>query len=99
MSIGSISVCIVCKCFSSERILEKRIKNCFTVNGKQAIKVPEKDNNVLRYNSFHKQLPVPFVICTDFEAITKKYRVARQTMIIHTPKPIKPIVTVVMGTN
>ena len=31
----------------------------------------EKGNNILKYN-FHKQLPVPFVIYADFEAITKK---------------------------
>ena len=26
------------------------------------------------FNNFHKQLPVPFVIYADFEAITKKVR-------------------------
>ena len=29
-------------------------------------------NNILKFNNFHKQLPVPFVIYADFEAITKK---------------------------
>ena len=65
--------CMYClQCFSSEHILEKHIKNCLTINGKQAIKMPEKDNSILKYNNFHKQLPVPFVIYADFEAITKK---------------------------
>ena len=41
------------QCFSSENILEKHIKNCLTINRKQAIKMPEKVNNVLKYNNFH----------------------------------------------
>ena len=31
-----------------------------------------KDNNILKFNNFNKQLPVPFVIYADFEAITEK---------------------------
>ena len=42
------------------------------INEKQAIKMPEKGNNTLKFNNFHKQLPVPFVIYVDFEAITEK---------------------------
>ena len=34
--------------------------------------MPEKGDNIPKYNNFHKQLPVPFVIYADFEAITKK---------------------------
>ena len=34
--------------------------------------MPDKDNNILKYNNFHKQQPVPFVIYADFEAITEK---------------------------
>ncbi|XP_068738120.1 uncharacterized protein [Montipora capricornis] len=34
--------------------------------------MPTKDNNILKFNNFHKQLAVPFVIYTDFEAITEK---------------------------
>ena len=34
--------------------------------------MPKKGENILKFNNFHKQLPVPFVICADFEAITKK---------------------------
>ena len=47
------------------------------VNGKQAIKMPEKDNNVLKYNNFHKQLSVAFVIYADFKAITKEVQGCR----------------------
>ena len=65
--------CMYClQCFSSENILAKHSNNCLTINGKQAIKMPEKDNYVLKYNNFHKQLPVPFAINADFEALTKK---------------------------
>jgi len=34
--------------------------------------MPGKDNNVLKFNNFHKQQQVPFVIYADFEAITEK---------------------------
>lgn len=32
----------------------------------------DKDNNILQFRNFHKQLQVPFVIYADFEAITEK---------------------------
>ena len=41
------------------------------VNSKQAIQMPKKDDNILKFNNFHKQLPVSFVIYADFEAIKK----------------------------
>lgn len=34
--------------------------------------MPDKDKNILKFNNFHKQQPVPFVIYADFEAITEK---------------------------
>ena len=65
--------CMHClQCFSSERVLTDHKENCIQVNGTQAIKMPTKDDNILKFNNFHKQLPVPFVICADFEAITEK---------------------------
>ncbi|KAL9970556.1 hypothetical protein ACROYT_G022954 [Oculina patagonica] len=60
------------KCFSSERVLNDHKENCIQVNGVQAIKMPDKDNNILKFNNFHKQQQVPFVIYADFEAITEK---------------------------
>ena len=42
------------------------------MNGTQAVKMPDEDNNILKFNNFHKQQPVPFVIYADFEAITEK---------------------------
>ena len=65
--------CMSClQCFSSERVLVKHTNNCLTINGAQAINMPKQGENVLKFNNFHKQLPVPFVIYADFEAITKK---------------------------
>ena len=65
--------CMHClQCFSSERVLSDHKDNCITVNGTQAVKMPNKDNNILKYNNFYKQQPVPFVIYADFEAITEK---------------------------
>ena len=46
--------------------------NCILVNGTQAVKMPDKTNNILKFNNFHKQQAVPFVIYADFEAITEK---------------------------
>ena len=62
------------QCFSSEEILIRHKENCIMINGKQAIKMPTNDNNILKFNNFHKQLDVPFVIYADFEAITEKTR-------------------------
>ena len=65
--------CMYClQCFSSERVLNDHKENCIVINGKQAIKMPMRDNNILRFNNHHKQQPTPFVIYADFEAITEK---------------------------
>ena len=65
--------CMHClQCFSSERVLNNHKNNCIQVNGVQAVKMPDKDNNILKFNNFHKQQQVPFVIYSDFEAITEK---------------------------
>ena len=41
--------------------------------------MPKKGENILRFNNFHKQLPVPFVIYADFEAITTKVQGCEQS--------------------
>ena len=72
--------CMYClQCFSSERILANHVNNCLTINGAQAINIPKQGENVLKFNNFHKQLPVPFVIYADFEAITKKVQGCKQS--------------------
>ena len=64
--------CMYClQCFSREDVLTEHKNNCITINGKQAIKMPEKGEQVY-FKNHHKQLSVPFVIYADFEAITEK---------------------------
>ena len=64
--------CMYClQCFSREDVLTKHINNCISINGKQAINMPENGDKVY-FKNHHKQLPVPFVIYADFEAITEK---------------------------
>ena len=70
---GKKHFCMHClQCLSSEEVLNNHKNNCIQVNGTQAIKMPDKNNNTLKFNNFHKQQPVPFVIYADFEAITEK---------------------------
>ena len=72
--------CMYClQCFSSERILANHVNNCLTINDAQAINMPEQGENILKFNNFHKQLPVPFVIYADFEVITKKVQGCEQS--------------------
>ena len=72
--------CMHClQCFSSERILANHVKNCLKINGNQAINMSKKGENILKFNNFHKQLPVSFVIYADFEAITKKVQGCKQS--------------------
>ena len=72
--------CMYClQCFSSERVLANHVNNCLTINGAQAINMPKQGENILKFNNFHKQLPVPFVIYADFEAITKKVQGCKQS--------------------
>ena len=64
--------CMYClQCFSREDVLTEHKNNCILINGKQAINMPEKGDKVY-FKNHHKQLPVPFVIYADFEALTEK---------------------------
>lgn len=64
--------CMHClQCFSSEKVLTNHKENCITINGAQAIKMPEKGSKVI-FKNYHKQQAVPFVIFSDFEAIVEK---------------------------
>ena len=73
--------------------------NCIVINSQQAIKLPDKDNNILKLQNFHKQMPVPLVIYADFEAITEKYQAVYQIIQNHTQNHIKNILIVVMVRN
>ena len=64
--------CMHClQCFSRKDVLTEHKNNCISINGEQAIKMPEKGDKVY-FKNHHKQLSVPFVIYADFEAITEK---------------------------
>ena len=64
--------CMYClQCFSREDVLTEHKNNCISINGKQAIKMPEKGDKVY-FKNHHKQLAVPFIIYSDFEALTEK---------------------------
>ena len=64
--------CMYClQCFSREDVLTEHKNNCISINGKQAINMPEKGDKVY-FKNRHKQLPVPFVIYADFEALAEK---------------------------
>lgn len=65
--------CVHClQCFSSERVLADHKEVCIQVNKTQGIKMPTKDNNILKYNNHQRQLRAPFVIYADFEVLTGK---------------------------
>ena len=84
--------CMHClQCFISERVLSDHKDNCITVNGTQAVKMPDKDNNILKFNNFHKEQQVPFVIYADFEAITERYLVVNLIMINHIQRHTRSI--------
>lgn len=75
---GRKHFCKYClQCFSSEKVLTNHKEICIQVNGAQAIIMPTKDNNISKFNNFHMQQPVPFVIYADFEAITEKIQGCR----------------------
>ena len=40
--------------------------------------MPGKDNNILKFNNYDRQLPTPFIIYADFEALTEKIQGCHQ---------------------
>lgn len=62
--------------FSGPDILTRHKSNCMVINGEQAIRMPQKENNTLKFQNFPKQMPVPFVIYADFNLrpLLKKYQ-------------------------
>ena len=70
------------QCFSSESVLIKHKENCLSINGKQSVKL---EKGIMEFENYFKQIPVPFIIYTDFEcnvrgiesyegSYTKKYQ-------------------------
>ena len=69
---GRKHFCMYClQCFSSEMVLNNHKVDCVEINGEQAIKMPEPGSKIA-FTNYRKQLPAPFVIYADFEAITEK---------------------------
>lgn len=60
------------QCFSRENVLNNHKNHCMVINGEQAIKMPKQGDNILKFSDCHKQMPLPYVIYPDFEAITEK---------------------------
>ena len=70
--------CMYClQCFASESVLNNRKTNCVSINEAQAIKMPEKGDNILEFNNPHKQMTQAFVIYADFEVITEKMHICQ----------------------
>ena len=69
---GRKHFCMYClQCLSSKEHLEKHKVVCIEINGKQSIEMPGPESTIT-YKNYRKQLPAPFVIYADFEAITEK---------------------------
>ena len=69
------------------------------INGKQAMRMSQKGKITLEFQNYSKQMPVPFVIYADFEAITEKYKVAKLIMQNHILINIKSILSAAMDTK
>ena len=64
--------CLHClQCFYSAEHLENHKEECLLLNGAQKVEMPQPGTKVY-FKNHQEQLPVPFVIYVDFEAITKK---------------------------
>lgn len=67
------NTCMYClQCFSSDNVLNKHKNDCIVINGEQAIKIPQKGDNIIKFQNYNRQLKAPFVIYADFEAVTEK---------------------------
>ena len=64
---GRKHFCMYCVShFNSEDAPTNHTSNCITINGEQAIKMPEKGSTI-KFENYHRQLQAPFVIYADFE--------------------------------
>ena len=61
--------------FTSEEVLKNHQKYCNGVNGRPTrIEMPEEGKNKITFQSFHKQMKMPYIIYADFEAILHKMK-------------------------
>ena len=67
---GSIFICKRCfSHFTKYELLQKHIEYCLN-NETVSVKMPKQDT-MLYFKNYEKQLPVPFVVYADFECFTK----------------------------
>ena len=52
------------QCFIIESVLIKHKENCLINNGKQSVRLQK---GIIEFESYFKQIPVPFKIYADFE--------------------------------
>ena len=59
--------CFYClQAYSAEEIIKLETKDCFKINGKWRIKMPEKFQN-FKLKNFERKIKLPFLIYADFE--------------------------------
>ena len=56
--------------FTKESLLERHIYYCKN-NGTAYVRMPAPDKTTLKFENYHKQIPIPFVAYADFECFTK----------------------------
>ena len=59
------------QCFSSENILIKHKGICWSIKGKQSVKL---EKGIIKFENYFKQIRVPFKIYADFECNLKKVK-------------------------
>lgn len=64
-----------------------------TINGQQAIKVPDKSEQA-KFQNYHRQLQAPFVYTLILKQLPKKFNHVNQMIMIHIRKFIKNTPTV-----
>jgi len=89
--------CMHClQCFSSENVLNNHKTNCVTIYGTQAIKMPEKGDNILNStiptNSYRNLLSFMQIL----KVLPKKYKHVNLTIINYLQKLTRNIQTVDM---
>ena len=52
------------QCFSSDNVLIKHKEDCLSINGKESVNL---EKGIIEFESYLKQLSVPFKIYADFE--------------------------------
>ena len=61
------------QCYSREDLLEAHKPDCQGISQTAVgVEMPEEGKNKLTFQNHHKQLPAPYIIYTDFEALTTK---------------------------